>query len=60
METIETKPKMVARNRMNTCLHCIQNWLELAQQANWSAATLAKMCGVPVRTLERYFHQANG
>ena len=30
-------------------------WPELGQQANWSAKTLAKQCGVSVRTLERYF-----
>lgn len=60
METIETKPKMVARNRMNTRFHCIQNWLELARQANWSAATLAKRCGVSLRTLERYFFEKMG
>jgi transcriptional regulator GlxA family with amidase domain len=40
---------------MNTRLHYIQNWPELAQEANWSAAVLAKKCGVSVRTLERHF-----
>ncbi|MEI9963256.1 MAG: AraC family transcriptional regulator [Limisphaerales bacterium] len=40
---------------MNTKLNRIQNWLELARQAKWSAAALAKQCGVSVRTLERYF-----
>jgi transcriptional regulator GlxA family with amidase domain len=40
---------------MNTRLNHIQNWPELAQQADWSASVLAKKCGVSVRTLERYF-----
>lgn len=40
---------------MNTRLNYVHNWLELAQEANWSAAGLAKMCDVSVRTLERYF-----
>lgn len=45
---------------MNTKLRNIQNWPELAQQANWSVANLAKRCGVSARALERYFHQAHG
>jgi AraC-like DNA-binding protein len=40
---------------MNTKLNHIHNWLELAKQARWSASVLAKLCGVSVRTLERYF-----
>jgi len=40
---------------MNTHLHHIQNWPKLAQEANWSAAALAKKCGVSVRTLHRHF-----
>jgi AraC-like DNA-binding protein len=42
---------------MNTKLNTIQNWPELARQAKWSASTLAKLCGVSVRTLHRYFRQ---
>jgi AraC-like DNA-binding protein len=45
---------------MNTRLQHIQNWLDLAQQAKWSAAALAKKCGVSVRTLERYFLKNKG
>jgi len=45
---------------MNTRLHHIQNWPELAQATNWSAAALAKKCGVSVRTLERYFLKEMG
>lgn len=45
---------------MNTRLHHIQNWPELARQTNWSAAALAKKCGVSVRTLERYFLKQMG
>jgi transcriptional regulator GlxA family with amidase domain len=33
----------------------IQNWAELAQGAKWSAAALAKQCGVSVRILHRHF-----
>ena len=40
---------------MNTKLNHIQKWPELARAANWCAATLAKNCGVSLRTLERYF-----
>jgi AraC-like DNA-binding protein len=38
----------------------IQNWLELARQAKWSASALAKQCGVSVRTLHRHFLQHTG
>jgi AraC-like DNA-binding protein len=40
---------------MNTKLNYIQHWPELAKQGNWSASKLAKLCGVSVRTLERFF-----
>lgn len=40
---------------MNTKLKHVQNLPELARQANWSAAQLAKMCGVSRRTLARSF-----
>jgi len=40
---------------MNSKLGQIQNWPELAKEANWSATALAKKCRVSVRTLERYF-----
>ena len=42
---------------MNTKLSYIRNWPELARQANWSCAELAKLCGVSVRTLERHFYK---
>ena len=45
---------------MNNHLHHIQNWPELGQQAKWCAATLAKNCGVSLRTLERYFLKEMG
>jgi len=38
-----------------TPLHNIYDWPYRAQQANWCVSTLAKSCGVSVRTLERYF-----
>src|ERR1035438_6868232 len=40
---------------MNTRLKHVQNWRELAQQANCSPARLAKKPGVSLRTLERHF-----
>jgi transcriptional regulator GlxA family with amidase domain len=40
---------------MNHRLHHIQNWPERTHEAKWCAATLAKNCGVSLRTLERYF-----
>ena len=33
----------------------IQNWAELAEQTKWSAAALARHCGVSVRSLHRHF-----
>ncbi len=45
---------------MNNGLDRIQDWTELARQAHWSAALLAKNCKVSVRTLERYFHEQMG
>jgi len=45
---------------VNRRLHQIQNWPELAPQAHWSAALLAKNCGVSLRTLERYFLKEMG
>jgi AraC-like DNA-binding protein len=38
----------------------IQNWPELARQAQWSASALAKLCKVSLRTLERHFHKQMG
>jgi|SRR6185437_3088434 len=38
----------------------IENWAELAREANWSVAMLAKQCGVSVRTLERYVLEKEG
>jgi transcriptional regulator GlxA family with amidase domain len=45
---------------MNSKLNHVKNWPELAQAANWSAAILAKKCGVSVRTLERHFLKEMG
>jgi AraC-like DNA-binding protein len=42
---------------MNTKIDHIHNWPELARQANWSAATMAKLCGVSANTLRRHFLQ---
>ena len=40
---------------MSSRLPHIQNWPELAKEANWSASALARNCQVSRRTLERYF-----
>lgn len=40
---------------MNTKMQYVENWLELAEKANWSVSALAKSCGVSPRTLERHF-----
>ena len=40
---------------MNSKLGQIQNWPELAKEANWSAVALSKKCRVSLRTLERHF-----
>jgi transcriptional regulator GlxA family with amidase domain len=45
---------------MNIKLLTEQNWLALAQQANWSVTKLAALCSVSVRTLERNFQQIYG
>ena len=45
---------------MSNRLHHIQNWPELARQANWSVTLLAKHCRVSVRTLENYFRENLG
>ena len=45
---------------MNTKLHYIENWLELAQRANWSVANVAELCVVSIKTLERYFIREKG
>ena len=39
---------------MNTKLNHIQDWPELARQANWSVSKLAALCEVSERTLRRY------
>lgn len=45
---------------VNTKLNHVQDWLELAHNANWSVGKLAKSCGVSVRTLEGHFLRTNG
>jgi AraC family transcriptional regulator, exoenzyme S synthesis regulatory protein ExsA len=42
---------------MNYKLNSEQDWRELARQANWSVAELARLCGVCARTLERHFQE---
>ena len=39
---------------MNARLAKIQDWSELAQQANWSVTKLAELCGVSESTLRRH------
>jgi AraC-like DNA-binding protein len=45
---------------MNTKLYHITNWLELARQVNWNVKALARVCGISVSTLERYFVTSHG
>jgi len=40
---------------MNQPLRLILDWHERARQASWSAAALAKLCGVSGDALRRYF-----
>lgn len=40
---------------VNAKLNHIQNWPELARQANWSTVKLAERCSVSISTLKRYF-----
>jgi transcriptional regulator GlxA family with amidase domain len=40
---------------MNNRLQHIQHWLELAPKARYRSVTLARICQVSVRQLERYF-----
>ena len=44
----------------NSCLEHNQNWSERAREAQWSASALAKLCGITVRTLHRYFLKQMG
>ena len=41
-------------------LNDTKNWPEMARQADWSAAVLAKNCHVSLRTLQRYFSENMG
>jgi transcriptional regulator GlxA family with amidase domain len=41
-------------------LHKIQNWPERAHEAGWRATTLAKNCGVSLRTLRRFLWKNMG
>lgn len=40
---------------MNYKLNTEQDWRELARQANWSVAKLARLCGISPDTLRRHF-----
>lgn len=40
---------------INSRLKHIQNWTELAREAEWSVSALAKLCGVYGETLRQYF-----
>jgi len=45
---------------MTSKLNHIQDWLELAKQANWSVRKLAKICNDSTRTLQRHFLKTVG
>jgi transcriptional regulator GlxA family with amidase domain len=49
-----------ALKNMSNRLDRIQNWSELAREAGWCAATLAKKCEVSMRTLQRHFEENMG
>jgi AraC-like DNA-binding protein len=42
---------------LNRKLHQVDDWPELARKASYSTAKLAKLCGVSVRSLERFFRE---
>lgn len=45
---------------MSSRLRHITNWLELAHRSNYNAHTLARLCEVSIRQLERFTHKAHG
>jgi len=45
---------------VNTRLKHIQNWPQLAKEANWSVKAMATRCDVTVRTLEIHFRKVTG
>jgi AraC-like DNA-binding protein len=45
---------------MNTRLRQAENWQSLAEVANYSAAALARNCGVSLRQLQRFILQTQG
>jgi AraC-like DNA-binding protein len=45
---------------MSKRLNPDQDWLPLAQRANWSVSKLAKLANVSTRTLERHFVKTMG
>jgi AraC-like DNA-binding protein len=45
---------------VNSPLHRIQNWPQLADDAKYSVKAMAGACGVSVRVLERFFRAAFG
>jgi AraC-like DNA-binding protein len=50
----------VGNGQKTLSLNDIENWPEMGQKANWSAATLARNCGVSIRTLQRFFTKEMG
>lgn len=45
---------------MTNTMYQALNWQRLAQEADWSVSTLAEVCHVSVRTLERHFRATIG
>lgn len=45
---------------MNFKLNQVKELSELAKQANWSAAAMARLCGVSTETLRRHFLAKTG
>lgn len=56
--------KKINHGGMRRCrvsrLDNIENWPELVEKSNWSVAELATICGVTVRTLQRYIRSKFG
>jgi AraC-like DNA-binding protein len=50
-------PGLTQKGTTNNRLKIIKDWQPLVRQAGWSVSELAKVCGVSVRSLERYFMQ---
>jgi transcriptional regulator GlxA family with amidase domain len=58
MPSLQNGSRLKGGNGMNTKLNQVNDWPKLAKEAKWSVSTLAKICGVSVRTIELHFLKA--